>query len=606
MPATTPIDVRSCASSVMSALSDLQGYLSAAVNPDRIALADLEMEPMGWTKKAYSKKAFETWQAQHRSMPDDPLHLHHLAIMHHARAFDLELGAKPTEADEDWAAAMGYWQRLHEMDAFWVGLTAKACTGGTRQESIKKLRAELPQMLLAIHYDIAFDKETREKRKSRSKFHIGLAHKAPFDAGVRAEAQKAAYSRYIKAIRDEVWQPSELREEIIEEGERAIEEYLDYDPGCLPALEDALRLQRRLQKSRITRYRSLSEGDSERESILRRAKKDAESKCRFFDQITAVGTDLDETTREDLAQWYDLCAQVLSMLDEREKAVGFYERAAGLYFPDKPEHQDEYKKRIRDVVQTMAVVARAKAGNEDAGARAYCDRIHARNDLTMIACYVLAGAYSHLSEYDIALELCNRGLQIEPDLDELDEAEEWVKRLTDFKAEIPINQAVSLGSAAMKNDRHEDAWMHLTEAEEAALAAGTIKNHHSIYFLRAQAFLAQNQTTEARKDIESFSRLVDKASPAEVKALERLQQMVEQAEQVFREFGGPEAAQLRQKAIQAFNADHQDEAIGLLRQAIKASMQHGHTTGAPKLKTELSMILTSRAIAIVNKAQEGH
>lgn len=98
-------------------------------NPDRIALAELGMEPMGWTRLAYCPKAFDIWCRQLELLPDDPLTLHHMAIMHHARAFDLEAGPKPTESDADWGAAMGFWHRLHAMDTFWDNLTAKACAG---------------------------------------------------------------------------------------------------------------------------------------------------------------------------------------------------------------------------------------------------------------------------------------------------------------------------------------------------------------------------------------------------------------------------------------------------------------------------------------------
>ena len=233
----TQIDARACASAVMAALGDLQGYLNASLNPDRIALADLEMEPMGWTKRVHSKRAFEIWKKQLELFGDDPPTLHHMAIMHHARALELEAGQKPTESDSDWSAAMGYWHRLHGMDVFWDNLTAKACAGTNRQDVIKKLRAELPQLILNIHYDIALDRETREKRKSRAKFHIAMVQKAPFDAQHRAEAQRAAYNQYMKSVPDEVWQPNELREEVLAKGQEAIVQYLDFDPGCVPALE---------------------------------------------------------------------------------------------------------------------------------------------------------------------------------------------------------------------------------------------------------------------------------------------------------------------------------------------------------------------------------
>ena len=600
MSATThQIDVRACAATVMAALTDLQGYLSAAVNPDRIALADLEMEPMGWTKQVYSKKAFEIWLAQNRLFTDDPLILHHLAIMHHARAFDLESGAKPAESNADWEVAMSYWHRLHGMNAFWDNLTAKACVGMARQDAITKLRADFPQMILAIHYDIALDKETREKRKSRAKFHIAMVHKAPFDAQHRAAAQRAAYNRYIEAVPAEVWQPNELDEKLLAMGESAIAEYLNYDPGCIPALEDALRLQRRVQKSRNIAWRGMSKDDPRRKALLLLEKKDADAWRPFFDQLAAVVDNLEEDVREDLARWYhgrggDLCA-----LDEDERAIEFYEQAVGVCHPD----DDERKVHVKELVQTMAVVAREKAAKGDAGAKAYCDKVRKRDDLTMIACWILAQAYVRLSSYDVAVEVCDKGLKIEPDFDDLD-ANEWIARLTKFKREIPVHKLLSEAAAAMKADNEAQAVPLLDEAEAMAKKDGILRENNSIYWLRARAHLALRQISEARRDVELYARLLDKDSSKEdIAAGVKLKEIIAQAENAFRECGGAEASRFRQQAIEAFNAGQHQEAIKLLRSALDASKLEGHRGGAPKIKEELSIVLTGAAIELTNKAQ---
>lgn len=601
MPATThQIDVRAFASAVMAALTDLQGYLSAAVNPDRIALADLEMEPMGWTKRVYSERAFEIWKKQIELFPDDPLILHHMAIMCHARAFDLESGVKPSESDADWEAALNYWQRLLETDAFWERLTEKACAGTKRQEVIQKLRAELPQKILAIHYDIALDSETRKQRPSRAKYHIAMVRKAKFDSRHRVEAQRAAYNQYIKSVPDEVWQPSELRENVLEKGQDAIIEYLKFDPGCLPALEDALRLQRRVQRSRNTLWRTYDTNDPRRKALLLLEKKDADAWRPFFDQLAAVVDNLEEDVREDLARWYhgrggDLCA-----LDEEEKAIEFYERAVAVCHPD----DDGRKEHVRELVQTMAVAARAKAAKGDPDALVYSDKVRKRDDLTMIACWILAQAYVRLLSYDIAVEVCDKGLKIEPDFDDL-AADEWIARLTKFKREIPVHRLLSQAAAAMKADNEAQAVPLLNEAESMAKKDGILRENNSIYWLRAQAHLALRQISEARRDVELFSGLLDKeSSKDDIAAGVKLKEMIAQAENAFRECGGAEASRFRQQAIGAFNAGQHQEAIKLLRSALDASKLEGHRGGAKKIKEELSIVLTGAAIELTNKAQE--
>lgn len=526
--ANDEIDVRACASSVMAALNDLQAYLTSSINPDRIALADLEMEPMGWTKRVYSQKAFEIWSKQHQLFENDPFILHHLAIMHHARAFDLEAGPNPGQSDNEWEAAMGYWHRLYEMDVFWDRLTEKACAGTARQDVIKNLRAEFPQMILAIHYDIALDKETRERRKSRSKFHISLVHKSPFDAQQRADAQRAAYNRYIQCVPDEVWHTNELREDVLEKGQKAIVEYLDFDPGSIPALEDALRLQRRIQRSRNTAWQAMGEDDPKRKALLILEKKDAEAWRSFFDQLVDVVDQLEVGVREDLAWWYhgrggDLCA-----LNEHVKAIEFYERAVGVCRPD----NEDRKAHVRQLVQTLAYVAREKAIKKDADAKAYCDKVRNRDDLTMIASWLLSQAYVHLSVFDVAEDICSRGLNIEPEFDDL-ETDEWLQRLAEFKREIPILKVILAARDAMEAGRHEDAVRSLDEAESLAKSAGTLGQHNSIYWLRAQAHVALERIAEAKRDVNRYRGLLGKdSSPSDVEAGKELAEMVAAREQM--------------------------------------------------------------------------
>ena len=201
---TENLDICTMAAEVVATLGSLESYLSSSLNPDRVALADLGMDLMGWTRRCYSPKAFEIWYKQHELYPDDLLHIHHLAIMHHARAFDLEIGKNPADANDDWKRALDFWHRLHVSDAFWDELAKKACSGAVNNKGVEDLRAELPGLLLAVHYDIALDDETRDNRKSRAKFHIALAQNSPFEATSRAAARAAAYTKFIMTIRDDV------------------------------------------------------------------------------------------------------------------------------------------------------------------------------------------------------------------------------------------------------------------------------------------------------------------------------------------------------------------------------------------------------------------
>ena len=422
------IDVRSSAMAVMLVLTDVQAYLTTAVNPDRVALADLEMEPMGWTKRVYSQKAFEIWQAQLRLFPDDPLILHHMAIMHHARAFDLEVGPKPAESDADWVAAMGYWHRLHGMDSFWENLTKKVCAGTLRQDAVRKLRADFPQMILAIHYDIALDKETREKRKTRTKFHIAMVQKAPFDAQHRAAAQRAAYYRYVMAVPDEVWQLNELREEVIAEGQNAIAEYLMFDPNCAPALEDVLRLQRRIQRSRTVQKSALDPGDPRWQAILTLEKMDAAAWRPFFDQLVSVPTELDYDVRQELTCWYRAMAHVQRACDCETDAIPFYKAGIAAGITGSEAHQ----LCVRELGETMAYLARERVRARDPCAQECCDVLRIQPDISVYGLFLLANAYMLLGQMDVTEELCERGMTMEPPIADPDEFERFEEKQQQF------------------------------------------------------------------------------------------------------------------------------------------------------------------------------
>src|SRR5882757_4834378 len=80
----------------------IAGELDAVIDPHELALRQLGIDASGWTKFPYQPEAFKIWDEILRRTPDDVETLHHLAIMHHARAFDLEIGTEPSKSNADW------------------------------------------------------------------------------------------------------------------------------------------------------------------------------------------------------------------------------------------------------------------------------------------------------------------------------------------------------------------------------------------------------------------------------------------------------------------------------------------------------------------------
>ena len=268
-------------------------------------------------------------------------------------------------------------------------------------------------------------------------------------------------------------------------------------------------MQRRVQRSRNTTWQALSENDPQRKALLFLERKDAEAWRPFFEQLVARVDQLEEDVREDLARWYhgrggDLCA-----LDLKERAVEFFERSVGLCRPD----DDGRKVYLRELVRTLAYVAREKAGKGDSNSKAYCDKVRARRDLTALACFLLAQAYLQLSLFDVATDVCDQGLKIDPDFDDL-EADDWIRQLTQFKQDIAIGRLMSSATKALEAGKYKEALHPLNEADKIARAADTARQHKSIYWLRTQAHLALDQITEAKRDVKLHDTLLDETSSA--------------------------------------------------------------------------------------------
>ncbi len=133
-------------------LEKLESVAAETATPHQEALALLGLN-QGRAERSYDDKAFDIWTAQIKKHPDDVETLHHLAIMHHSRAMAREEGRSPRDADSDWQAAMNYWSRLLESEPFWVDYIAKKACVDDDFKPMERLRAELPAILLRIHYD---------------------------------------------------------------------------------------------------------------------------------------------------------------------------------------------------------------------------------------------------------------------------------------------------------------------------------------------------------------------------------------------------------------------------------------------------------------------
>ncbi|ONH31433.1 hypothetical protein [Pseudofrankia asymbiotica] len=108
--------------------------------------ADNELQP--WTEAALT----------HWSTGEGPWHVHHLAIAHHARAYDLEAAGESKTAAQHWRKALEHWAALHRDDRFWDGLREhlETVSGAPLPDGLLDgVRARLPEYLLAPHVTLA-------------------------------------------------------------------------------------------------------------------------------------------------------------------------------------------------------------------------------------------------------------------------------------------------------------------------------------------------------------------------------------------------------------------------------------------------------------------
>ncbi|HEV7406088.1 MAG TPA: hypothetical protein VGO11_24290, partial [Chthoniobacteraceae bacterium] len=396
---------------VLDTLEAVKTEMAVAMNPNRQALQALELNAMtGGTKLCYHDTAFALW-SELWQRDGDLQAAHHLAIMHHARAIDLEAGAHPGQSDADWEKALELWAGLWRADAFWTGLGERVASAPVAA----KLRERLPVLLLQIHYDIAFclDRPPVKTPVHRAKFHLQLAKKSSFPAEAKAEVQQTAFKAFTAGLPNNVWQHTERNETILQKGLACFEQFLERDPDCRTALEEALSVLVRLARACMEEINATDHEASNRSALLQKMARQAGTWRPYLDQFAAAGG-LDEGQRDRLAYWYRSQGDAKSALEQYAEAQAFLEAGIRVTQPG-----DEERRLCEDHrVTAMACAARDDAVEGRAGAKAKCDRVRTESRLPVSACFVLANAYLLLREFDFADQLCRRGL----DHDDLDES----------------------------------------------------------------------------------------------------------------------------------------------------------------------------------------
>ena len=581
---------------VDSRLAALVGELNVAQNPHQAALRCLGMGAMGWVKQPYADESFRIWSDLTQRDPNDFDSWHHLAIMHHARAFDREISVKPFEANADWVAALSIWHRLWRADPFWDRIAAIACKN-TKRDAVDKLREEFPALVLRVHYDIAFDPATQHHR---AKYHVTLAQNSLFPRKSRAIVQRETYLQFVETVPANVWQANMLDPQVIKQGTDRIQEFLAIDPDCAAALEDTLRLQVRLVRARYQDLQAMGDRSSERGKLLQTLREAGNDWRPFLDPLVPTAHGADEEIRQKLCLWYRVMGEVHCALDREMEAVDYYEKGRDAGQPD----DDDYVRCVNALGRTHAYLAREKAHLQTHDARAYCDRVRQMDSLPLSAHVMLANAYTLLEDFDVAQEVCHRGLSVEPDITETDyevieefhhdrqRLEEMLKNVGGARARHDARELLHQANTHMRGERFDLAVPLLDEAERL------YPEESAIYFLRCQCYFDQDQIGEARRDLEAFRKL-SAESIEDLEQADKLEEQIDKRADLLDVFGG-RALELKVQAARAFQHDSYSEAADLFRQALQACRK----AGRKQLSHDLANALLGWAVDDINHVME--
>jgi len=189
--------------------------------------------------KPYTKQAIEILESAYAFNEEDCNVIHHLAIAHHAMAWDFELEGSQ-QAYSAWQKSLFYWDRLQNCEEFWSNLYLKVKEGDSEFDRtiIEAFRKDLFTNLFEIH--VNFIKYYSELQiPDRAKQHIEIIKHAQIPPAARKTFEKLVYEAMISAV------PKLDSEGRFKEALTLLDDFLNFFPFYVHALEKYLDISRR-------------------------------------------------------------------------------------------------------------------------------------------------------------------------------------------------------------------------------------------------------------------------------------------------------------------------------------------------------------------------
>ena len=195
---------------------------------DLLQERDTEGNPRGAVP--YTDQALAELAIAHENDPDDIDIVHHLAIAHHARAWDMELSDSPQAASE-WERALNHWRAIAASSAFWASLKDKflACDPDGNPAWLDEVRQNLLENLLDIHVDfVRYYCEAETPRRALQ--HVEIVRRTRLPPAVKKRLIGKVFDAMTSAI------PEAKATHAYASALTSLERFLALFPNYLPAL----------------------------------------------------------------------------------------------------------------------------------------------------------------------------------------------------------------------------------------------------------------------------------------------------------------------------------------------------------------------------------
>lgn len=240
MPETPQREVQEIIRRSRAAVEEAMGRMALSRAWEQLQERDAEGDPKG--PLPYTEAALKELAAAHAHDPEDIGVVHHLAIAHHARAWDLEL-AGDARAAREWERALGCWRIIAAASEFWDRLERKyrECDPEAAASPVAALRRDLLEDLLDVHVDF-IRRYSESQTPDRANAHLEIVRRASIPPAVRRRLTDKVFDAMTGSV------PEAKATRNFESALTLIERFLALFPDHLPAL----RMHAEISEERIS------------------------------------------------------------------------------------------------------------------------------------------------------------------------------------------------------------------------------------------------------------------------------------------------------------------------------------------------------------------